>query len=149
MKIILATDHAGFELKEAVKKMLIDDLHMEVEDCGAFTLDPADDYPDFIFPAAKKVAENPGNCLGIIFGGSGQGEAICANRVKGIRAAVYYGGSLNLVRLSRQHNDSNILSMGARFLDFDQAMAAVTIWLDTIFEGGRHKKRIEKLDSLR
>ena len=106
-KIVLGTDHAGFELKEEIKKFLIQS-GFEVEDMGTSKYDPGDDYPDFIVPAAKKVAADP-NAKGIIFGGSGQGEAIAANKVKGIRAAVYYGDNLDIVKLSRAHNNCNIL----------------------------------------
>lgn len=145
--IYLASDHAGFELKEEIKKYL-GELGMEVEDMGAFSLDPADDYPDYVIPAAKKVSEDPENNRGIVLGGSGQGEAIAANKVKGIRAAVYYGGSLDIVKLSRQHNDANILSLGARFLTGDQAKEAVKVWLETKFEGDRHERRIKKIQAL-
>lgn len=147
MKIYLATDHAGFELKEEIKKYLAE-LGMEVEDMGAHAFDPEDDYPDFIAPAAKKVAEGPKNNRGIIFGGSGQGEALVANKVKGVRAAVYYGGPLDIVKLSRQHNDANILSLGARFLKAEQAKEAVKTWLETKFEGGRHERRVKKIEKI-
>ncbi|HIM53113.1 MAG TPA: RpiB/LacA/LacB family sugar-phosphate isomerase, partial [Candidatus Marinimicrobia bacterium] len=106
MKIYLATDHAGFELKEFMKTHL-KALNYDVEDCGALEMDPLDDYPDFIIPAAQKVASDP-NSKGIIMGGSGQGEAIAANRIKGARAVVYYDGPLEIVKLSRTHNNANI-----------------------------------------
>ena len=145
MKIFLATDHAGFELKEKVKKFLTDSDH-EVEDCGAYVLDSNDDYPDFVHKAAVKVGEDTENSRGNIFGGSGQGEAMVANRVKGVRAAVYYGGSEEIVKLSREHNDANILSLGARFITEEQAMHAIKIWLETPFsEEERHKRRIDKI----
>ncbi len=145
MKIFLGTDHAGFELKEKVKKYLRE-LGHEVADEGAFALDPEDDYPDFIDIVAKQVAADPDN-RGIIFGGSGQGEAICANRYKKVRAAVYYGGPDEILKLSRAHNNANVLSLGARFLDEDQAKRAVKLWLDTPFSGDdRHIRRIAKLD---
>jgi ribose 5-phosphate isomerase B len=143
-KIVLATDHAGFELKEHVKNIL-SKKGIEIKDFGAFTYDAQDDYPDFILPAAKYIAEN--NLIGIIFGGSGQGEAIAANRVKGIRAAVYYGGSEEIIQLSKLHNNANILSMGARFVDQTSAEKIIDLWLSTYFEKGRHQRRIEKLDS--
>jgi|TARA_B100001094_G_scaffold292053_1_gene310883 ribose 5-phosphate isomerase B len=143
-KIVLATDHAGFELKEHVKNIL-SKKGIEIKDFGAFTYDAQDDYPDFILPAAKYIAEN--NLIGIIFGGSGQGEAIAANRVKGIRAAVYYGGSEEIIQLSKLHNNANILSMGARFVDQTSAEKIIDLWLATYFEKGRHQRRIEKLDS--
>ncbi|MBI2101817.1 RpiB/LacA/LacB family sugar-phosphate isomerase [Candidatus Woesearchaeota archaeon] len=117
-----------------------------VEDCGAYSYDKNDDYPDFIVPVAKKVAKNK-NSSGVIFGASGQGEAIAANRVKGIRAALYYGGSMEIVELSRTHNNANILSLGARFLTKKEAMEAVNMWLKTGFSGEeRHARRIKKID---
>lgn len=140
----LAADHAGFQLKEHIKTYL-EGLGLEVKDMGARQLDPGDDYPDFIIPAAKKVAGNPA-ARGIIFGGSGQGEAMAANRIRGVRAAVYYGGAEEIISLSRKHNDANILSIGARFVTPKQAEAAVRAWLQAEFEGGRHQQRIRKLD---
>ena len=116
MKIYLGSDHAGFQLKEEVKKFLLEKGY-SVEDKGAFQYQAEDDYPDFIRPVAEAVAKDPENSRGIIFGGSGQGEAICANRVKGVRAAVYYGGTVHIVELSREHNNLKILSLGARILN--------------------------------
>ena len=142
--IYLASDHAGFLLKETLKKHL-QEQGREVEDMGAFALDEQDDYPDFILPAAKRVAENPRENLGIFFGASGQGEAMAANKIKGIRAAVYYGGSLDLVKKSRSHNDANVLSLGARFLTAEEMIDAVEAWLLEDFEGGRHERRVEKI----
>lgn len=144
MKIYIGADHAGFELKEEIKAYLAE-LNCEVEDAGTHRFDPNDDYPDFIFPVAKKVSENPQDSRGIILGGSGQGEAIAANKVKGIRAAVYYGGSFDIVKFSREHNNTNILSLGARFLKPDEAKEAVRLWLETPFEGERHERRIQKI----
>ncbi|MBI4010547.1 MAG: RpiB/LacA/LacB family sugar-phosphate isomerase [Candidatus Aenigmarchaeota archaeon] len=146
MKIIIGSDHAGFELKGKIKEYL-DGLNFEYEDLGANSLDPSDDYPDFIIPVAKKVAKNPKENLGIVIGGSGQGEAIAANKIKGIRATVYYGGSLNIVKLSRTHNNSNILSLGARFLTEGEAIEAVKLWIETPFSNEeRHKRRIGKIE---
>jgi len=137
-KIFLGADHAGFKLKEEVKKYL-EKEGFEVEDEGAHSHDKNDDYPDFIVPVAKKVVENP-RTKGIIFGASGQGEAIAANRISGARAALYYGGSMEIVRLSRTHNNANILSLGAR-------LEAVRLWLKTGFSGEeRHTRRINKID---
>ena len=144
MKIYLASDHAGFGLKQFLGDHL-KDLGHAVEDCGALEMDPLDDYPDFIIPAAKKVAKNP-HSRGIIMGGSGQGEAIAANRIKGIRAVVYYDGPIDIVKLSRTHNNANILSFGARFITHEKAAEIVDLWLHESFEGGRHIKRIDKLD---
>ncbi|MFC1576956.1 RpiB/LacA/LacB family sugar-phosphate isomerase [Candidatus Omnitrophota bacterium] len=141
--IYLGSDHAGFMLKSRTRKLL-DELGSEYVDLGPEKFDAADDYPDYILPVARKVAENRGS-RGLIFGGSGQGEAIAANKIKGIRAALYYGGSLDIVMLSRKHNDSNILSLGARFISEKEAVRAVKVWLETEFEGGRHKRRIEKI----
>ena len=144
MKIYFASDHAGFELKEFLNNHLIQ-LGYNVEDCGAYKMDSTDDYPDFIIPAAQKVA-NDTNSRGIIMGGSGQGEAMAANRIKGVRAAVYYEGPIEIVRLSRSHNNANILSLGARFISNEKAVEVVKMWFNEPFEGGRHQKRIDKLD---
>ena len=145
-KIILATDHAGFKLKEDIKKYLIEG-GMEVEDMGTHTLNPKDDYPDFIIPAAKKVAKDQSR--GIIFGASGQGEAIAANKVKGIRAALYYGKNMDIVKLSRTHNNTNILSLGAKFLSKEEAIKAVETWINTDFSNEeRHIRRIKKISKL-
>ena len=107
-------------------------------------MDPLDDYPDFIIPAAIKVA-NDDSARGIIMGGSGQGEAMAANRIKGIRAAVYYSGPIDIVKLSRTHNNANILSLGSRFIFKENAAEIVDMWLNEPFEGGRHENRIKKL----
>ena len=146
MKIYIGADHAGFEMKEVLKKYLAD-LGHEVEDKGAFKYDPDDDYPDFMFPVAREVARDPEASRGIIIGGSGQGEAMTANRVRGVRSAVYCGGTLDIIRLSRAHNNSNVLALGARFIDDELAKKAVKLWLETPFDGGRHQRRIEKLDA--
>jgi ribose 5-phosphate isomerase B len=116
--IYLATDHAGFEYKEKVKKILEKKFseNFEIFDCGAENFNKNDDYPDFISIAAKKVSENFENSLGIIFGGSGQGEAMVANKYKNIRTTVFYGGDMEILKLSKNHNNANILSIGARFI---------------------------------
>jgi len=144
MKIHISADHAGFELKEAISVFLLEQGH-EVKDHGAFKYDALDDYPDFIFPCAQAVAADT-ESRGIILGGSGQGEAMAANRIRGIRAAVYYNGPQDIVTLSRKHNDANILSLGARFLKQDEIFQIIKIWLSEPFEGGRHQNRINKLD---
>ena len=144
MIIHIATDHAGLELKEKVKSYL-SKLDYEVIDHGAYEYDALDDYPDFIFPCAEAVSNDP-NSKGIILGGSGQGEAMAANRVKGVRAAVFYNGPDEIIKLSRQHNDANILSLGARFMSEEEMYKIIELWLSTDFESGRHKRRIEKLD---
>ena len=144
MKIHLATDHAGLELKEKVK-LYLSDLNYEVIDHGAYEYDALDDYPDFIFPCANAVSNDP-ESKGIILGGSGQGEAMAANRVKGVRAAVFYNGPNEIIKLSRQHNNANILSLGARFMSEEEMYKIIEVWLSTDFESGRHQRRIEKLD---
>lgn len=145
MTIYLGTDHAGFELKEKIKAYL-KEKGLPVQDQGAFTVDPDDDYTDYVKIVAKMVQSDP-ESRGIILGGSGQGEAICANRFKGVRAAVFYGGSLDIIKLSREHNNANILSLGARFLNFDQAKEAIDLWLATPFsQNQRHARRIYEID---
>lgn len=144
MTIYLASDHAGFALKENIKEHLLS-LGYVVEDGGAFEENPGDDYPDFTIPMARKVLEHPGS-RGIVLGGSGQGEAMAVNKVKGVRAAVYYGGDLEIVRLARAHNNATVLSLGARFVSSKEAMEAVQLFLEEPFERGRHEQRIEKME---
>ncbi len=144
--IYIASDHAGFELK----KQIIDYLKsksLQVEDCGPFKYDADDDYPDFIYPCAEKVSSNSEN-RGIILGMSGQGEAIVANKVKGVRAVVYNCNNLEIVKLSRLHNNANVLSLGAKFIGIDELKSAIDLWLATEFEGGRHQRRIDKIDMI-
>lgn len=144
--IYLATDHRGFELKEKIKEWL-KEWGYEFQDFGAFEYNPDDDYPDFIHKAAQAVAKDPENNKGIILGGSGQGEAMVANRYKGVRAAVYYGYSDEKIKLSREHNNTNILSLGASFLTEEEAKKAIKLWLETPFSGEeRHTRRIKKID---
>ena len=145
MKIYLASDHAGYELKEALTPFLRE-RGFEVEDVGPTVFDPEDDYPDYILPMAAKVAEDKGS-FGIGIGASGQGEAMVANRIKGVRAAVYYGSQDNILTLSREHNDANILCLGARFMSIEEAKGAVLLWLQTPFSGEeRHARSIKKID---
>lgn len=150
MKIIFATDHAGFELKNELLAYVRDHLGYEVEDLGAHELDEDDDYTDFIAPAAQRVHDDPQNTKAIILGGSGQGEAMLANGFDGVRAAVYYGGPEDIVTLSRVHNDANVLSLGARFLDLDTAKYAVKRWLETEHHPDeRYDSRIEKMEEIK
>ena len=148
MHIYIASDHAGFELK----KVLVEFLRGrgdDVTDMGAHALDMKDDYPDFIAPMAEKTAAES-ESFGIGIGGSGQGEAIVANRVPGVRAAVWYGGDRGeeIIRLAREHNNANVLSIGARFVSEEEAKEAVALWLATPFSGDeRHVRRIIKLDN--
>jgi len=162
--IYLASDHAGFELKGKIKQAL-EEWGYEVEDCGADSFDPLDDYPDFIAKAAMKVSENPGGSKAIIFGGSGQAEMMTANKFKGVRAALFYAPAIptqeadvsgressdpyEIVKLTRQHNNANVLSLGVRFLTEDQAKEAVKLWLETPFPADpRHLRRIEKIQKI-
>ena len=147
-KIYLATDHAGFEFKEKVKKYL-EDSGANFEDMGAFEYDKNDDYPDWISKAAEKVSENSDGSLGIIFGGSGQGEAMVANRYPNVRATVFYDGPREILELSKKHNNANILSIGARFVNEDYLIDIVKFWLEQDFsDEERHLRRIEKIEKL-
>lgn len=143
MKISLGTDHAGFRYKEKVKAFLAE-LGHEVKDFGTFNEESVD-YPVFIRPAAEAVAR--GECdRGIVFGGSGNGEAMAANKVHGVRCALCWNEEV--ARLSRQHNDANVLSLGQRVIAEDLVLKIVRTWLDTPFEGGRHQKRVEQLNAM-
>lgn len=148
MTIYLATDHAGFELKNHIKGFLVG-RGCEVEDCGAYHHDPLDDFPDFIAVAARAVAEKPAERRAVIFGGSGQGEAMLANRFPGVRATVFYGGDMQIIELSRQHNDANVLSLGARFMSAEEAEAAVATWLETKpLTEEKYARRVQKAERL-
>lgn len=152
-KVLIASDHAGFDLKEKLKPFIAS-LGYEIEDLGASWLSPDDDYPDYVIPLAKKISENS-ELKGIVLGGSGQGEAMAANRFKGVRAVVFNGQYEpkdgrpipREIHLSRDHNDANVLSLGARFLNQEEAEVAVREWLQTPFSGDeRHVRRIKKID---
>jgi ribose 5-phosphate isomerase B len=144
MKISLGSDHAGFKLKEKVKTLL-GQLGHEVKDLGTFAAEPPVDYPLFIRPAAEAVAH--GECeRAIVFGGSGNGEAMVANKVHGVRCALCW--NLESARLSRQHNDANVLSMGERLIEENLALEIVRVWLTTEFEGGRHAPRVAMLNAM-
>ena len=146
MTIYIGADHRGFKLKEILKIFLKENGY-DVVDFGNSNYDENDDYPDFILPVAKKVAESPEQNRGIVLGGSGQGEAMAANRIKGVRAAVIYSYNEDIIKLSREHNDANVLSLGASFLNEEQAKKAVKLWLETPFSGEeRHIKRIKKIE---
>jgi ribose 5-phosphate isomerase B len=146
MKIYIASDHAGFELK----KVLVSHLELmghEVVDKGPDHLDPTDDYPDFVSLVAEAITDGDAE-YGIVMGGTGTGEAIEANRLFGVRCVVYYGGPEEIIKLAREHNDANVLSLGSRFISEDEAKHAVDIFLSTTFSGDdRHKRRILKLDN--
>ncbi len=151
MYICIASDHAGFTLKNDLLLYLKDEGH-DVEDMGPYEQNLEDDYPDYCMPLAKKVAHNS-ELLGIVIGFSGQGEAMSCNRVLGARAAVYYGPTsdgergLEILKLSREHNNANILSLGAKFLSTQEAKEATAIWLMMDFSHSeRHQRRIDKLD---
>ncbi len=143
-KVYIASDHAGFELKETLVSFLTERGY-DVSDLGPATFEAHDDYPDTIGVLARAI-ENDRAALGIAIGMSGQGEAIAANRLPGVRAAVYYGGNTEILTLSRQHNDANVLSLGARFVPAEEAKEAALLWLQTEFSNEeRHIRRIQKL----
>lgn len=143
--IYIGSDHAGYELKEKLK-IFLTELSYRIIDKGAFKIDSEDDYPDFVVPVAESVVQDIGS-FGIVIGGSGQGEAMSANKIKGIRACEYYGGNPEVVRVSREHNNANILSLGARFATEEEAREVVTLFLNTKFsEEERHIRRINKLN---
>ncbi len=164
MKIFLATDHTGLEIKDKIK-LLLQQKGYDVEDCGAYTYDEDDDYPDFISKAAEKVSENSETNLGIIFGGSGQGEAITANKYKGVRCAVFYSlatplqeiniegrestDPFEILKLTREHNAANMLSIGTRFLRQEDIEHAVITWIGqpaaTVL---RHIRRVKKIKNI-
>jgi len=163
MKVYLATDHTGIELKNKVNEFLQKEGY-ETEDCGAYEYDKYDDYPDWIAKAAQKVSENP-NERGIIFGGSGQGEAMVANKFNNVRCALFYTPAIptqsvniegdkstdpfEIVKLSRDHNDANMLSIGFRFVKDEDVFKAIKIWLETpASTEERHKRRIEKIKKI-
>ena len=145
MKVFLAADHAGFELKEEVKKFLIDQGY-EVEDCGAFSFEKDDDYPNLIVKAAEKVSQDQGS-KGIVFGKSGTGEEIVANKIRNIRG--FTGVDEENVKLAREHNDANILSLGSEFVDLEKAKRLVKIFLGTPFsKESRHKRRLDEIAAI-
>lgn len=164
MKIFIASDHAGFELKGRLIEFL-QRLDYVVVDKGAYVYNKSDDYPDFISLVARKISSDPENTRGIILGGSGQGEAMVANRFSGVRAAVFYGTAVaqqsvdisgreskdpfEIIKLSREHNDANILSIAARYVNEEDAKTAIKLWLETPFsDDERHKRRIQKIDQI-
>ncbi|MBI2405651.1 RpiB/LacA/LacB family sugar-phosphate isomerase [Candidatus Microgenomates bacterium] len=146
MKVFIGSDHGGFQLKEELKRYL-GDLGHEVEDMGGHELNPEDDYPDFIFPVALRVAQDKlhgENVVGIVIGRSGNGEVIAANKVKGIRAALCT--DQEMARHAREHNDANILSLGADVIDIESAKEIVKVFLETPFSSEeRHKRRLAKI----
>lgn len=156
MKIFVGTDHAGFGLKEKLVPFLKGQGH-EVVDKGAYEYDEHDDYPDFVIPVAREISKNPDTVRGIIFGATGQGEAIAANKFPHVRAVVYYGKAdcvvddeADVITRSREHNNSNILSLGARYLTEEAMLDAISLWLKTSYSNGeRHVRRLEKIDQIK
>ncbi|MCL5795186.1 MAG: RpiB/LacA/LacB family sugar-phosphate isomerase [Patescibacteria group bacterium] len=147
MKIFFASDHAGFKMKNELLGF-VHDLGYEVEDCGAYELDLNDDYPEYVKKAAQMVSDDPKNTRAIILGASGQGEDMVADKFPNVRSAEYYGGKLEIIRLSREHNDANVLSLGARFLNVEETKEAVKLWLETDFsKEERHIRRIEEIEN--
>lgn len=142
MRIYIGSDHGGYQLKEELKEYL-KKLGYEVEDLGAHELNLEDDYPDFVFPTAESVARNPGS-MGIVIGRSGNGEVIAANKVKGIWAALCWDEEV--AKKAREHNDANVLSLGANYISVDEAKNIIKVFLETPFSGEeRHRRRIEKI----
>jgi ribose 5-phosphate isomerase B len=144
MKIAIGSDHAGYKYKELLKRRLLD-LGHDVRDFGAHSTEPVD-YPTFIRPVALAVSRGEFE-RGIVLGGSGNGEAIAANRVRGVRCTLCW--NTESARLGRAHNDSNCLSIGERMVSEAEALAILDAWLNTPFEGGRHQQRIELIDNPR
>ena len=151
MQIYLASDHAGFYLKEKAKEYLKEKGFL-FEDFGAKNFEEIDDYPDFIYPCVKKFMQvtngDPNRGLAIIFGGSGTGEAIVANKVRGARTVVCNSNKFEIVKLGRSHNNANVLSFGARFVSEKEMIEAIKVFISTPFEGGRHQTRVLKIDML-
>lgn len=149
--VYLATDHAGFELKESIKAYLEENPSYEVYDCGALTLEPGDNYPEYMARAAEKIQFDSMHepSVAILFGGSGVGEAIVANRYAHVRAVTYAGGPLDVIKVSREHNDTNVLSIGARFVSESEAKQAVDLFLKTSFSHDeRHADRIIQIEEV-
>ena len=145
MKIYIGSDHAGFELKRHLISYL-STLDHESYDCGPYEYVHDDDYPDYVSKVAREVADDP-DAVGVVIGYSGQGEAMVANRFPNVRCAVYYGGPKHILTLSREHNEANMLSLGANFVTTDEAKKALEIWLHTSFShDDRHIRRIEKIE---
>lgn len=143
--LYIASDHAGYKLKTRLIRYIQNELKLDIEDMGAHEYDETDDYPDFIVPAAKKTVETNGRV--IVIGGSGNGEAIAANKIPGMRCALGY--NIEAAELAMAHNNSNGLSLGARLMTEDHAMAIVKKWLETKFGGDdRHLRRLEQIAAL-
>ncbi len=154
MKIFVGTDHAGFRLKERIVQALKKKGY-EVVDKGAYEYNQKDDYPDFIIPVAREVSKDPDNAKGIILGATGEGEAMAANRFPNVRATVYYGKApgktdneeSEIIKKSRQDNNANILSLGAKYLSEKEMLEAVRLWLSIPFSGEeRHIRRLREID---
>lgn len=143
MKIAIGSDHAGFQYKEAIRDYLTRQGH-EVQDLGTYAAEPPVDYPVYIRPVAEAVAAGTAE-RGVVLGGSGNGEAMVANRVHGVRCALCWNEES--ARLGRQHNDANVISLGERMMSLDTALDLVRIWLETPFEGGRHVRRLKLIDA--
>ena len=138
--LYITSDHAGYQLKKRLVRYLGNELQLKVEDLGPFEHDPDDDFPDYAIPAAVKAVQNNGRV--IVIGGSGNGEAMAANKVKGMRCALCH--SVWTAEFARKHNDANGLALGGRVLSDDHAMAILKTWLTTDYEGGRHDRRLKK-----
>ena len=156
MRIFVGTDHAGFGLKEKLIPFLKGQGH-EVVDKGAYEYNEGDDYPDFVIPVAREVSKDSDNAKGIILGATGEGEAIAANKFPHVRAVIYYGRAncvvddeADIIERSRDHNNSNVLSLAARYLTEDDMLEAVARWLKTPYSGAeRHVRRLGKIDQIK
>ncbi len=147
--IYLAGDHRGYELKEKMKRWLRE-WGFEFEDVGPLEYDPKDDYPEFVHRAAEKISQDPEKSFAIVMGNSGQGEAMVANKYKHVRAVVYYGGKFpEMVKLTKEHNHANVLSLAATFISEDEAKDMVKIWLSTPFTfEERHVRRLKEIEQI-
>lgn len=156
MKIFIGTDHAGYGFKEKLVLFLRGQGY-EVVDKGAYQYNEGDDYPDFVIPVAEEVSKDPNSSMGIVLGATGQGEAMVANKFPHVRAFAYYGESkcvvdddADIIVRSREHNNSNVISLGARYLTEERVIEAVTLWLKTPFTSEkRHLRRLEKMDQIK
>lgn len=144
-QIYISGDHAGFKLKEKLK-LWLEKKGFKIKDFGPEKYNKDDDYPDFVIPMARAVVKD--KVRGLIIAGSGQGENIAVNKIKGIKCALYHGGSQRIVKTGRAHDDANVLSFGSRFVTESEAKRAIDIFLNTKFDGGRHRRRLVKIGRL-
>lgn len=148
MKLYFASDHAGFELKGKLFEYA-KGLGYDAIDLGPSSFDPDDDYPEYVSRASEMVSRDPQNSMAVILGSSGQGEDMVAGKYPNVRSAEFYGGPLEVIELSRKHNDANILSLGAKFINDIEAKKAMKLWLEIPFSNEeRHRRRIQQIEDL-